>query len=314
MNQKKQKNETGRSIHQNTRTLEEAVEHFIADVEEQLERQEKDTGHRSHYNLSNISGPLRKLRAALASHTGQAPEVPRKPYKRTTKVGAGRENEIEERHESFGLVNVSRVQGYSKLWGSSVRHHYYFRLQVLRAKRVVTGTMEHFWDDGRVPIVEISLSAAQFVEMITSQNIGSGVPCTISYVEGVPMDEVPEGAGSDLKLMVEMFEDRMVETVDAVRKSDDELAGLLDKKSFTIADKQKIREAVHAARRLIDENAPFILKTFGEHAEKMLARSKMEIDAFIQLAINRAGIKAIKDNNGTLMLGSGDEDDGDRKE
>jgi hypothetical protein len=312
---KKNKNETGRSVHRSIRTLEEAVEMHIADLEGQLEAQRKAEERKdvrgSWRSIKNVWEPLRKLRAAFEAHAGRPAEVPRKEYERKTTVGADRNNEIEERHESFGLVNISRIQGYSKLWGSSVRHQHYFRLQILRGKRVVTGTMEHFWDDGRVPVVEVSLSAAQFVEMITSQNIGSGVPCTINYVEGVPMDEVPEGAGSELKVMVEMFEDRMVEAVDAVRKTDDEISELLSKKSFTIADKDAIKAAIHKARRLIDDSAPYILKTFGEHTEKMVAKGKTEIESFIQLAVQKAGIKAIKDSGGTLLLGAGDEDSTD---
>lgn len=316
MNQKKQKNETGRSIHQNTRTLEEAVEHFIADVEEQLERQEKDTGHRSHYNLSNISGPLRKLRAAFASHMGRAPEVPRSPYARTSKKTSGglNEKDVEERHESYGLVHISRVQGGRRLFGSSVNHQHYFVLRILRGRRVMTTHGENYWDDHRVPIVEIALSPAQFVEMITSQNLGSGVPCTLMDVEGVPMDPTPDNSGSEIKMTVEMFEDRLVEMVDELREHDKNLHKLLEKKTFNKDDKEQIQRVVTKVRRLMDDSAPHAMKLMGEHTEKLIAKGKMELDAFIQLAINRAGIKAIKDNNGTLMLGSGDEDDGDRKE
>lgn len=307
------KNKTGRSIHKNTRTLEEAVEHFIADIEQQLNQQEKD--HRGHYSLSSVSMPLKKLRAAYEAHTGTASEIPRKPYERTTEKAAGglNERDVQERHESYGLIQINRVQGGRQLFGSSVKHQHFFVLRVLRGRRVMTTYGEHFWDDGLLPIVEVALSPAQFVEMITSQNIGSGSPCTLLEVEGVPMDPTPDNAGNEIKLTVEMFEDRLVEMVDELREHDKTLGKILEQKTFNKEDKLKIRGIVTKVRRLMDDSAPFAMKTMGEHTEKLIAKGKMEIDAFIQLAINRAGIKAIKDNNGTLMLGSGDEDDGDRK-
>lgn len=306
---KKNVNETGRSVHQATRSLEEEVAAFIADFEERTDESKK-----SHHRavLSDIWGEVRKLKAALAAATGQAAEIPRQKYERTAKKGPGSLNEmdVEERHESYGLIHISRVQGHSRLFGSSVRHQHYFRLRIMRGRRVMTTHGEHYWDDHRVPIVEVSLSPAQFVEMITSQNLGSGVPCTINDVEGVPMDLVPESAGSEIKMTVEMFEDRLVEMVDELRAHEKELNALLDKKSFNKDDKDKIKGIVTKVRRLMDDSAPHAMKLMGEHTEKLIAKGKMEIDAFVQLALTKAGIKAIKDNNGMLMLETGD-DDGD---
>ncbi len=296
---------SGRSVHQSIKTLEEAVATFIADMEERLDKMEKDKEHRSWYSLKDVSMPMRKLRAAYEAHTGQAPEVPRAPYERAVKRD-GQESEITETHESYGLVHISRVQGYRRLFGSSVRQQNYFTLRILRGRRVMTTHGEHYWDDHRVPIVEIALSPAQFVEMITSQNLGSGVPCTLLDVEGVPMDQTPDDAGSEIKLIAEMFEDTLVELVDKLREHDKNLGKLLEKKSFNKEDKEQIHGIVHAMRRHIDENAPFVLKMMGEHTEKLMAKGKMEIDAFIQLALTRAGIKSIRDNGGNLVLGDGD--------
>lgn len=289
--------------------LAKAIAFFIADVEDQLDQQEKDTGNRSHYNLSNISGPLRKLKAAYEEHIGTAPDVPRNPYERKVTRGPGRENDIEETHESYGLIQINRMQSTgARLFGSSVRHSNLFRLSISRGKRVMTSFGEHFWNDGRVPIVDVLLSPAQFVEMITSQNMGSGSPCTLSQINGVPMDPVPNDAGSEIKLTVDMFRERLDETIAKLRAHDRDLHKILEKKSFTKDDKEKIAGIVHAARRLMDDDAPHAMKLIGEHTEKIAAKVKQDLDSFIQLAINRAGIKAIRDNGGQLLLGDGGED------
>ena len=309
MNKNKKTNETGRSVHRSIKTLEEAVESFIADVGHRIDTMEADkTGQKSWYTLKDVSPALRKLEAAFEAHMGRPPAVPRNPYQRTVKQDIGRDNEIEERHESYGLIHISRSSGRRRLFGSSVQHQHFFTIRILRGRRLMKTFGEHFWDDGRVPIVEVALTPAQFVEMITSQNIGSGVPCTIMDVEGVPMDPTPESAGNEIKLTVEMFEDRLVDVIDRIREHDKNLDTLLDKKTFTKDDKAKIKSVVHEARRLIDDSAPYMMKLIGEHTEKLIAKGKMEIDAFVQLALVKAGIKAIKDSNGTLMLGMGDSD------
>lgn len=309
---KKEKNETGRSVHQTTRSLEEEVAAFLTDFDERIEST-KGHGHRA--VLSDIWGPIRKLRAALGAATGQSAEIPRQKYERTAKKTTGglNETDVEERHESYGLIHISRVQGHSRLFGTSVRHQHYFRLRIMRGRRVMTTHGEHYWDDHRVPIVEVSLSPAQFVEMITSQNLGSGVPCTINDVEGVPMDLVPENAGNEIKLTVEMFEDRLVEMVDELRAHEKDLGKILDKKSFNRDDKEQIKGIITKVRRMMDDSAPHAMKLMGEHTEKLIAKGKMEIDAFVQLALTKAGIKAIKDNNGMLMLGSGDDGEDEKR-
>ncbi len=304
------KNTTGRSVHQSVKPLEDAVASFITDIDARLEQQMRSEkakdGRSGWYSIKDVGVPLEKLRAAYLACRGEAPEVPRKPYERKVQRDNVRDVELEETHESYGLAQISRVSGNARLFGSSVRHQHFFRFRIHRARRVATPHGEHFYTDHRVPIIEVSLSPAQFVELITTMNIGDGIPCTINEVEGVHMDPTPDDAGSELKLMVEMFEDRIVETVDKLREHDDSLHVLLNKKSFTKEDKAKIHGIVHTARRLLDDSAPFILKVFGEHAEKMVAKGKLEVESFITLALQKAGIKAIRDSGGNLLLGSGD--------
>ena len=310
-NMKKTKNETGRSVHRNTKSLEDAVASFVADVRNMFDRQdrEKETHKKNWHSLRDVAPALRKLEEALLAHRGEAPEVPRKPYERKVRRDSIRDHEVEETHESYGLVQINRVQGDARLFGSSLRHQHFFMLRVYRARRLAHDYGERFSTDGRVPIVEVHLSPSQFVEMITTMNYGEGTPCTLDSVEGVDMDPTPEDAGSELKLMVEMFEDRTVEIVDELRRADTDLKKLLNKKSFNKEDKAAIQEAVTRARRFLDDSAPFVLKTFGEHAEKMVAKGKHEVESFIALALQKAGIKSIKDGGGHLLLGSGDEEE-----
>jgi len=206
-------------------------------------------------------------------------------------------------------VQISRGSSSGqRLFGSSVMHQHVFTLRVLRGMRVATDHGERFSSDGRVPIVEVALTPAQFVEMITTMNSGEGIPCTIEHVEGVRMDRTPDDAGSELKVMSDLFKERLAGVVKELDAHDASLGTLLEKKTFTKADKEQIRSVVNAAARLLSDSAPFVVKTFGEHVEKAAAKGKLEVEAFIATALHKVGIKAIRDAGGTLLLGSGEDE------
>ena len=122
------------------------------------------------------------------------------------------------------------------------------------------------------------------------------------------MDRTPDDAGSELKVMSDLFKERLATVVKALTAHDDGLGTLLEKKAFTKADKEQIRSAVHAATRLLNDSAPFVIKVFGEHVEKAAAKGKLEVEAFIATALHKVGIRAIRDAGGTLLLGSGEDE------
>lgn len=296
-------NPTGRSVHQSIKTLEDAVGTFLADYDDYRARQ-KD----SRYPASDLAPMFHKLKAAFQAATGNSEKIPRKDYERKTQRSY-HGDEIEETHESYGLVHISRVSSTPvRLFGSSVEHQNYFSLRIMRGKRIATDHGERFWSDGRVPIVEVALTPAQFVEMITTMNGGEGIPCTIEHVDGVRMDRTPDDAGSELRVMSDLFKERLATVVKELDAHDQGLAELLEKKTFTKEDKKQIRSAVNTAARFLNDSAPFVIKVFGEHVEKAAAKGKLEVEAFIATALHKVGIKAIRDAGGTLLLGAGEDE------
>lgn len=300
-------NTTGRSVHQSVKTLEDAVGTFLADFKNYAQGQ-KESPYGNTRLANDMHSMLGKLRAAYNAHRGEAKEIPRSPYERKVQQRTGGDgNEIEETHESYGLVQINRSSGGGRMFGSSVEHQNVFSLRILRGARLVRSTGEDFRADGRVPIVDVQLTPAQFVEMITTMNSGDGIPCTLNYVEGVKMDPTPDDAGSELRAMVDLFKDRVADVMAEMHKKDAAVDALLEQKTFTKADKAALRATIHSAVRLLDESAPFILKVFGENVEKAAAKGKLEVEAFIATALHRVGIKAIRDAGGTLLLGEGED-------
>ena len=87
-----------------------------------------------------------------------------------------------EAHPSYGIVGISRISGNTALFESEVKHMYYIALRIKEAERWQDGTKVRV--HGRRELIEIYLTEAQFAQLITSANIGDGVPCTLHYVAG----------------------------------------------------------------------------------------------------------------------------------
>lgn len=95
-------------------------------------------------------------------------------------------DETVETHESYGMVGLSRFTcGGGKgmnLFGSSIQHYSGMTLTIREA--VKRRNLNREWYGGRRIIAEVTLSPAQFAEMIMTPNVGDGVPCTINFVTG----------------------------------------------------------------------------------------------------------------------------------
>ena len=90
------------------------------------------------------------------------------------------EDNNREKHPSFGMVGFSRIScGNQRLFGSSIEHDTMIALRVHTAYRTESFGYEHVYADE--DIVEVMLSPAQFSELLTTMNIGDGVPCTIRF-------------------------------------------------------------------------------------------------------------------------------------
>ena len=285
--------------HISVKTLEEAVTDHLQAMEV-LITSKKDAKPDDLYRIRQ------KLKAAFDVHTKAVP-VPRLPYTMEEQDGQHR-NEKTESHESFGAVSINRVSGYARLFGSEVQHQNYFKVSVRRAKRRLASGQEDImaWD---TPIVQFALSAAQFVDMITNQNSVSGVPCTITSVEGVQMDPAPKGLGSEFEYAKGLFSENVAKAREDVESHQKQAENLLEKKSLSQADKKSLLAIFNTTRSVLVNTAPWIAGLLHEHAEKVVTKSKIEIDAFISLAIHKAGIRAIRDSDGVLLMGSGDSDE-----
>ena len=203
------------------------------------------------------------------------------------------EDEIEE-HPSYGMVKFSRISGDpGRLFGSSLRHHDGFvSLSIGPGQRIHSLHSDHYHGAHRGNHIEVYLSSAQFAELLTTMNVGSGVPCTIRARDGKMIEKAP-----DVEVEVEKirtgFKKDMRKFGEEVHTRKNKVAELLGKKTLSKEDRKVILDHMRMIAQHVDSNIPFALSQFEEATEKVVQHAKAEVDAFVSANVMAAGIKSL---------------------
>lgn len=220
----------------------------------------------------------------------------------------GRDEERED-HPSYGMIGFYRTTGNpGRLFGSPLRtHEHYVTLRVSKGTRIHSLGTDRFHGGLRGEIIEVMMSAGQFSELLTTMNVGSGVPCTIQYLLGEKVPSPPDDAELEVEKVRKGFKKDMLGVVQQIKEDQKELATLLEKKTLTKADKERITWIVGRVAQHVESNAPFMVSQFEEAAEKVTKHAKAEIDAFITHNVVAEGLRAIQERAEKKALGEGPE-------
>ena len=198
-------------------------------------------------------------------------------------------------HPSYGVVGFYRTQGDpGKMFGSALPQHGHFvSLKIRRAVREFDGPSE--WVFGKKELVEVWLSAAQFADLLTTMNVGSGVPCTLRYAEGEPMPMPPDTSQTEAEQINTGFAHRMAEFASELRgRVADARKVLLAKGTLTVGKRKEVFETLEWLDREVRNNIPFVLSRFQEAVEKTVSHAKAEVDAMVTTSVQQAGLKALQ--------------------
>lgn len=205
------------------------------------------------------------------------------------------DDEKEFSHESYGQVGFHRVQGSSgRLFGSSLPNQGSFiTLRIGSCVRKHHLGRDWYHGSMRGDMIEVDLSAAQFAELITTMNVGTGTPCTIRRFNGKRMEDPPnelleaEQVRTDFKEKVNQSAEKML----AYQKQID---AILDKPgAVSKKDREEIREAIGMIVQDVRANMPYWLRSFVEATGKVVTAAKAEVDAFMTNAVIQAGKEAL---------------------
>lgn len=211
-------------------------------------------------------------------------------------------------HPAFGVIGISRIHGTrDRFFGSHVReHHDFIALRIFGASYQHDLGEDWIHADGHLPIVEVELTPAQFASMLTTMNVGDGVPCTIKFRDGKPTEPLPDDYGIEHERVVEEFR-RNIETKKAeMQPRLARVRELLTKKgALRMGERKEILGLVEGLFRDFQRgNADFLLEQFERGAEKMVTEAKALVDEFITSTAARIGMNALKERfSAAPMLG-----------
>lgn len=206
--------------------------------------------------------------------------------------------DLEEYHESFGMAALSRCSGGpNKFFGSHLEcHPNYITLTVSRGVRDYD--TELYYDRYRSShrgrsIVELNFTAAQFAGLLTTMNMGDGVPCTLTRIGGRRLADVPDNHKAEHRKVRSGFKKEMDNILETVSPHVEKIEKVLQKKSIGVKDRKTIREELTFIQRVFSDSAPFALSQFEESAEKVVTASKAEIEASMVGMVQRLGERAL---------------------
>ncbi len=197
-------------------------------------------------------------------------------------------------HESYGLVQFSHRSGNPKLFHSALENHYnYVTLLVKTAKLRRSDTGDRVDGPMHGNILEVDLSAAQFAELLTTMNIGSGIACTIRRREGKQVEPPPdidtqtENLRSEFKVRAKEFTKKILSRASGVTSL------LKTKDKLSKADRESISGVISSIAQELSENIPFFVDMYQEATEKITTAAKAEVEAFMVGAVHQAGLAAL---------------------
>lgn len=202
-------------------------------------------------------------------------------------------------HPAFGMIQFSRSSGGGdqKFFGSEVSNcGTTFTVRITRGKQIWNLHDSRFFGDS-TPLVEADLTAAQFVQLLTTMNQGSGVPCTLrrAHLNSGHPDIVP-GIIDEQTTHQLMREDLKA----GAAKILDQMTNLLSNLTATLADssvpkKKKedlVRQTEHVQMQL-RENMPFLVDQYQQALDKQKTAHLAEVDAAITGMIHSLGVKSL---------------------
>jgi len=188
-----------------------------------------------------------------------------------------------ETHPSYGMIGFSRTHGGGKrrLFGSAIRdHHTTIFMRVARGE--VQHDLSRDWYYGESQsLIEVELSAHQFAELLTSMNMGSGVPCTIRRVDGKRIEDPPFREVEVEQISI-AFEERLKEkTAKFIDILTDAYKKLSTPGPIKATEKKHWAGVIENIKMELQSNIPFAVTSYEEAADKIKVASKAEVDAFL---------------------------------
>ncbi len=206
----------------------------------------------------------------------------------------------ETKHPSFAQLSFNRVTcggGVGmELYGSDIKHNTVIKME-LKSSTKRRG-LNHDWYFGEKLIAEVTMSQNQFSELITSMNMGDGIPVTLNFKEGSGRIEAPT---FDSK--IDTHEEEFKNMTKRVGEELTELKATMEKMlsgSGTIkkVDREEMLARIFRVEQNITSNMPYVENCFKESMDKTVVDAKNTIESWYQHRVTTEGLKALAAEDG----------------
>jgi hypothetical protein len=214
-----------------------------------------------------------------------------------TKAENSHRDEEQETHPSYGQILFSRRSGSTgeSLYGSSIKHKEVIHMEINRSKKYLDEFDERYYPEHR-PLIEIEMSLSQFSEAISSMNMGSGVPVTLTNVMGRVMPRCQEATLRDKT--DKNLELRFAKIANRLNSMMEKLEAITSKKSINKGDREAINKMYTMFTQEVRSNLPFLKQCLDEAVDDSIKQAKGEVEAFYLNRITSLGIQKAKELEG----------------
>jgi hypothetical protein len=203
-----------------------------------------------------------------------------------------------------GVIQINRCTGSKTLFRSNLNNSSYMNIKILQAEECDSYGEKKTSPTTRLPLIDIDLSNSQFAELITTMNIGEGVPCTIKGFDQKRVDQTGLDDEVDaFSVSTKYFMDNLKKF--ALKLADLKMAAkeVIDKSKLNTKYKEGLSSVINQMEQEIKSNMPFYVQQFEGVAEKVVTECKTEVDAYVSNRVTKLGLEVIKNNQIKLLKG-----------
>lgn len=199
-----------------------------------------------------------------------------------------------EKHDSWGMVGIyHQHHGGRQLFGSDVTNYNTICLKIKTAQ--CSRELGRDWIMGDKTLIEVTLSANQFADLLTNANIGDGVPCTIEYVMGKGMIKY-QPQEPKLKIIEEERDALAEKAVSDIHSSIAMVKEMIEKKKISkTAGEELLFNMNGALSSLVGGGKEFYKKQARQEVEDMVVEAKRQVQSYVDNKIYSTGLQILKD-------------------
>jgi hypothetical protein len=195
-------------------------------------------------------------------------------------------------HESWAKIQMSKVSGSRHLFGSEVKHNFYFRMKITSSDMTISSGEKRYFEGKKY--LELDLSASQLLEMITNINNTEGVCATLVSQDNKIIPQAEHGIPTAMAVAKEGFVKGVQKKAELLSSTIERLTELFESKNPLKKDeKRNVLFLLENLRTSLSGDADFFIEQFNDAAEITVQQAKSEIESFINTALIAKGVEAL---------------------